>query len=234
MKAKTARIAALTLLGGLLLVLMFSSSLKGASNEEKVWDARTTIGRMEAKNYYVMYTDLACPYCDVFSRAIMDNQEEFERDYIEGKDILFEVRVTDFLYEYGEHRAGLSRWGATGAYCATQEDKFWDYYHQALKSLWEDYHSKGIGSSKTAPAIEGMTKDYIVKVGEKVGLDSEKMSECMDSGETIEAVERATEKASKVADGMPYFAFNSFKTSGFSDDWGFDYVKRYLDAGLKK
>ncbi|MBQ3306437.1 thioredoxin domain-containing protein [Candidatus Saccharibacteria bacterium] len=235
MKAKKViRIVALVLIGAVILALIVFSSLKGSSNEEKVWDARTTIGEMNAKNYYVMYTDLACPYCSVFSRSIMENEEEFKRDYIEGEHILFEVRVTDFLYEYGEHRTGMSRWGATGTYCATQKDKFWDYYHQALKSLWEDYHSKGIGTSKTAPQIEGMTKDYWVTIGEKVGMDGAELASCMDSGETAEAVEKMTAKAAKAVDGMPYFAFNNFKTGGFNDTWGWDYVKQYLDAGLKR
>ena len=81
MKAKKViRIVALVLIGAVILALIVFSSLKGSSNEEKVWDARTTIGEMNAKNYYVMYTDLACPYCSVFSRSIMENEEEFKRD----------------------------------------------------------------------------------------------------------------------------------------------------------
>ena len=214
-------------------ILVMNAS-SGPSNEEQVWDMRTTVGNKDAKNYYVQYTDLACPYCDVFSRDIMDNEEEFMRDYIEGKDILYEVRVTDFLYEYGEHAPEMSRWSAEGTYCATQEDKFWDYYHQALKSLWKDYHSKGVGISKTSPEIKGMTKDYWVHVGEKVGMDKKKLAECIDSEETLAAVEENTEKASKkVQGGLPYFAFGKFKTGGFDPGWDFSYVKQYLDAGLK-
>lgn len=234
--SKIARIVGLVIIGALLLLVIIGAIAGGSntSHDSKVWDARTTVGNMNAKNYYVMYTDMACPYCSVFSRELMNHDEEFKRDYIEGQDILFEVRVTDYLYEYGEKSIGMSRWGATGVHCATQKDRFWDYYHQALKSLWDDYHSKGVGVSKTSPQIQDMTKDYWVKIAETIGLDSEEFSSCMNSGEALEAVEKNTAKAVKAAEGMPSFVFGKFRTSGFNDTWGWDYVKKYLDAGLKK
>ena len=234
--AKIFRIIGLVVVGVLFLAVIIGAIISSSdtSHDSKVWDSRTTIGNMDAKNYYIMYTDMACPYCSVFSREIMNHQEEFERDYIKGQDILFEVRVTDYLYEYGEKSIGMSRWGATGTYCATQKDKFWDYYHQALKSLWEDYHSRGIGVSKTSPQIQDMTEDYWVEIGKAVGMDGDELASCMDSDETIAAIEENTAKALKESEGMPSFAFGKFKTSGFNDTWGWDYVKKYLNAGLKK
>ena len=90
---------------------------------EKVWDMRTTMGDAEtAKNHYIMYTDLMCPYCDVFSRAVAENEEEFKRDYIDGKNILFEIRLSDFLYEFGASRSEYSRQSAEAVYCATERD----------------------------------------------------------------------------------------------------------------
>lgn len=230
---KIVRIGGLILVAGLILALIVASAATKSSNADKVWDERTTVGNLDAKNYYVQYTDLACPYCTVYSRNLMQHDEEFKRDYIEGKDILYEVRVTDFLYEYGEHRTGMSRWGATGTYCATQADKFWGYYYGALQALWDDYHSKGIGVSKESPEIEDMTKDYWVKIAGKIGLNESEFSSCMDSGETLAAVQKNTEKASRVANGMPYFVFNKFTSSGFDSNWGWDYVQEYLNAGLK-
>lgn len=231
---KIARPLALICVVGLFLGVLILNASSEPSNEEQVWDMRTTIGNKDAKNYYVQYTDLACPYCDVFSRLLMENEDEFKKDYIEGKDILYEVRVTDFLYEYGDHAVDMSRWSAEGVYCATQEDKFWDYYHEALKSLWKDYHSKGIGVSKSAPGIKNMKKDYWVHIGEKIGLDKKSFSDCMDSDETVAAVEKNTEKASKkIQGGLPYFVFGKFSTGGFDPNWDFSYARQYLDAGLK-
>ena len=78
-----------------------------------------------------------------------------------------------------------------------------------------------------------MTKDYWVALGEEVGFDAGEFESCMDAGETVEAVEKNTEKASRVANGMPYFVFGNFTTSGFDNNWDYSYVKKYFDAGLE-
>ena len=57
-----------------------------------------TVGSTDSPNLYVMYTDLMCPYCDVFSRVVMDHWDEFTA-YLDEHHILFEVRLTDYLYE---------------------------------------------------------------------------------------------------------------------------------------
>ena len=61
----------------ILFIIIFSASLKPA-NSEKVWDEATTIGNIDAENYYIMYTDIMCPYCDIFSRLIIQQQDNFD------------------------------------------------------------------------------------------------------------------------------------------------------------
>ncbi len=215
-------------IGAVLLLLIFAASRK-PSNAEKVWDQATTVGNIDAKNHYIMYTDIMCPYCDVFSRLIIEQQENFDQ-YIAENDILFELRVTDTLYE----ASGIkhSRTSAEGAYCAKREGKFWDYYHEAVMSLWADYHSKGIGDSKTSPQITGMTEEYWYKVGHKVGL-GEDFDNCMDNHETVAEIQENTVKAARSTNGaMPYFQFNDFVTSGFDPSWDYNYVLYYLRSGL--
>lgn len=215
------------------LVLLISASFAKPTASSSIWDERFTIGDVNSTNHYVMYTDIMCPYCDVFSREIMNHQEEFERDYIEGKNILFEVRVTDMLYESNGEYAVSSVNGAEGIYCAAEQDKFWDYYHAALKALWDDYHSKGIGSSKTAPAITGMGRDYWEKIAKKLDLGDDWKS-CYNDHKMLNKIKENTAKAAKQTDGgLPYFKFNKFTNGGFNDAWGWDYVKKFLDAGLQ-
>lgn len=196
---------------------------------DRVWDEATTIGNLEAKNYYIMYTDLMCPYCDVFSRSIMEHWDEFQQ-YIADNDILFEVRLTDYLYEGNGYDS--SRDSAEAVYCATRENKFWDYYHAALQSLWDDYHSKGIGVSKTATPITDMPDNYWRTVGHEINL-GESFDECLDEHMTVDEIENNTRRALQTAQGMPYFQFNRFTTAGFDNNWGWDYVLKYLDAGLE-
>lgn len=213
-----------------LFAIIIANSSTRQSPADQVWDPATTVGNLDAKNYYVMYTDLICPYCDIFSHLVTENWEEFVA-YLEEHDILFEVRLTDYLYESvgskNSHNA------AEGAYCAMRENKFWDYYHGAINSLWDDFQSKGVGDSKTSPSIKELSTDYWLKIGHEAGL-GENFDKCMENHETVTELENNTRRALQVANGMPTFKFNKFTTYGFDNDWGWDYVLMYLDAGLEK
>jgi len=210
-------------------VLIANSSIRRAPRDE-VWNEATTVGNLDAKNYYVQYTDLMCPYCDYFSRAVLSHWDEFQQ-YLADNDILYEVRLTDYLYQGSNIQA--SRDSAEAAYCAIREGKFWDYYHGALTALWDDYHSKGIGNSKTATPIKNMPDDYWLEIGHEAGL-GEQFDQCVANHETASELDRNTTRALQVAQGMPYFQFNDFTMAGFDSSWGWDYVLRYLDAGLGK
>ncbi len=213
-----------------LFAIVIANSSTRQSPADQVWNEATTIGNLDAKNYYVMYTDLICPYCDVFSRVVMDNWDEFTA-YLDEHDILFEVRLTDYLYEASNIE--YSRAAAEGAYCAMRENKFWDYYHGAIKTLWEDYHSKGIGDSKTSPSIKNLPSDYWLNIGHAAGLGDD-FDNCVNNHESVAEIEANTRRAAQVANGMPTFKFNQFTTYGFDPSWDWDYVKMYLDAGLEK
>lgn len=208
-------------------LIAISSSQKQTA-ADKVWRTEMAIGPEDADTLYVMYTDLVCPYCDVFSRAVLDHWDEFLA-FLDEHKILFEVRLTDTLYAGTGSEMSLD--SAEAAYCAAREQKFWDYYHGAVQSLWDDYHSKGIGNNKTATPITNMPADYWQKIGHEVGL-GDAFDECVKTHATAAEVTDATDKTARVAQGMPTFVFGKFSTSGFSDTWGWDEVLAMLKAGL--
>lgn len=218
---------------GILMIL----SIPKHKNLDAIWDERTIIGDKNAKNHFVMTTDIVCPYCDYFSRAIMANQDEFEQ-YLKDNDIVYEMRITDFLNEYGE--AGImSEQAAEAAICATEEDKFWDFYHNAMKSLDEDYHSKGIGNAKGAPMMVGIDSKYWLTIGKEVGL-GDSFEDCYTNHKMLGKVRENTANTVKVMEqagsggGMPYFLFNGLETSGFDTSWSWNEIKAYyFEAGLK-
>lgn len=227
-KGRIWRTVAIIAVGAIFLLLLIISITSKPTPGDQVWNKATTVGNLEAKNYYIMYTDLMCPYCDVFSREAMNNWDDFEQ-FLADNDVLFEVRLTDYLYEGNNIQA--SRESAEAAYCATRENKFWDYYHEAISSLWKDYHSKGIGSSKNAPHITDMPDDYWLQIGHRIGL-GEQFDNCVKNHDTVAELENNTRRALQVSNGMPYFKFNRFTTSGFDNNWDYEYVKQYLNAGL--
>ncbi len=198
------------------------------SNSDRIWDEKTTIGNIDAQNYFIIYSDIMCPYCVAFENAIFENEEAFE-EYIKENDILIEVRLSDFLYEFGETRPINSRYSAISSYCAKKEDKFWDYYKIAITTIWNDYF-KDLGKSAFTETNK-LTKDYWIKLGKKIGL-SNNFETCVENDETLPEIIVNTQKASKLINGMPYFKFNNYVNSGFSLSWGWEYVKMYFQAGL--
>lgn len=213
----------------LLLASMIISMTKKPSNSEKVWDEKMTIGNIDAKNYFIIYSDLVCPYCIAFENAIVEHEDEF-KDYIEKNDILVEVRLSDFLYEYGEAKPINSHYSAVATYCAKNEDRFWDYYNLAVTSVWNDYF-KDSGKSAVSQ-MSSLSKDYWIKIGKKIGL-GESFETCVKNEDPVKEIAKNAEKTAKLADGMPYFKFNDYTTSGFDLSWDWQYVLMYFQAGLE-
>ena len=230
------RVSVLALIIGVFVILLAISAPK---NEDlsTIWDERTTLGNKDAKNHFVMTTDIMCPYCDYFSRATMSHQDEFEK-WLSDNDVVYEMRITDFLNEYGGVGVN-SEQAAEAALCATEENKFWDFYHNAMTSLDDDYHSKGIGNAKTAPKITDMTANYWLEIGKEVGL-GDTFEDCYKNHKQLDHVRENTKKAAKImqksgTSGMPYFRFNDLENTGFDNSWGWQEVKEYyLEPGLKK
>ena len=226
---KWIRIGILTLIGGLIGALIIYSIVHKSGIESSVWDAGTTIGDPEtAELHYVQYSDLACPYCDVFTRLIVENEEDFKNFLAEHK-ILYEIRMTEMIYD--STKSTLSRNGNIASYCALNEGKFIEYYHAAVMKLYEDYHSKGIGDTKTSPMIDPLPISYWLEIGHNLGL-GETFDTCVENEEPLEKIIANTKRATQTAQGLPYFAFGKFKQAGFDNTWDYEYVKYYLEAGL--
>lgn len=218
----------------LLLSVIFMSVTKKPNYAEKVWDERATMGvpAEEAKHHYIMYTDVMCPYCNFAARLMIDNEEEFKK-YLEENQIVFEVRMTDFLYKYGTHKVNNSLESGEAVYCAKQQDKFWEYYHGAVDQIWNDYIVNGVGSSSTAPMIEELDAEYWVAIANNNGL-SDEFKKCYESHGGLTELQENTDRAyNAVESGLPQFMFDNYNTSGFDPSWTWDEFKSMLDAGLK-
>ena len=225
---KVARVLGLIAVTVLILVAIVSSMLIKPSNSDKVWDTEMTIGNLDAENYFIVYSDLVCPYCIAFENAIVEHEEEFKK-YLEENDILYEVRLSDFLYEYGETNPIHSRYSALGAYCAKNQGKFWDYYNLAVTSVWNDYF-KASGKSAFSK-MANLGKDYWINIGLEAGLDEE-FENCVRNEDTLDEITKNAERTVKLARGMPYFKLNSYTSSGFDLSWDYQYVLMYFQAGL--
>ena len=139
----------------------------------------------------------------------MNNEDNFEK-FLDENHILFEIRMTNALSYSG---SAYSTAAAESAYCAAYENKFWEFYHGAIQALWDDYHSKGIGDSKTSPKIENLPEDYWSTIAHRVGL-GDSFDTCLSTEASKNDVEKFTVEASRVATGYPYFVFGRQTYSG--------------------
>ncbi|MBQ9484669.1 thioredoxin domain-containing protein [Candidatus Saccharibacteria bacterium] len=226
---KALRVLGVILVVGLLFAAIIASMNNKPSNAEIVWDKDMTVGNLEAKNYFIIYSDIACPYCIAFENAIVEHEEEF-KEYIEKNDVLVEIRLSDFLYEYGESQSIESRYGAEAIFCAKKEGKFWDYYNLAITKVWNEYFKD---SGKNAfSKFNKLKKDYWIEIGEGIGLGDD-FKKCVEEDEVLDEVVASAKKTVKLVTGMPHFKFNNYTSGGFDLSWGWDYVLMYFDAGLE-
>lgn len=226
---KIIRIIGIVVIVVAIFAAMVASMSQKPSNAERVWDKEMTVGNMEAKNYFIIYSDVACPYCVAFENAIIEHEEDFKR-YIEQNDVLVEIRVSDFLYEYGQSKSIESRYGAEAIYCARNEGRFWDYYNLAITKVWNEYYAK-LGKSAFGE-FNKLGKDYWIDMGKEIGL-GETFVSCVENDETVTEIKKNAEKSAKLVNGMPYFKFNDSVQSGFDLSWGWEYVLMYFNSGLK-
>lgn len=226
---KALRIIGVVAVVGILIAAIATSLTHKTPNSEIVWDKDMTVGNMEAKNYFIIYSDFACPYCLAFENAIIEHESEF-KDYIRDNDILVEIRLSDFMYEYGQSQSIESRYSAEAVYCAKNEGKFWDYYYAAIEKVWNDWF-KDLGKAAFTE-FNKLDKSYWIKIGKKVGL-GETFETCVNNDEPLEDIVKTAKKMTKLVDGMPHFKFNNYSPSGFDLSWGWEYVLMFFDAGLK-
>ncbi len=227
---KAIRVVALVAVFGLIFSAIIFSSVKPANIEEKIWNSAMVMGDpATASRHYIVYTDLMCPYCNYYAKVIADNDAEVQT-YLAEHHIAYEVRVTDMLYEASG--VEMSRPAGEAAYCAAREGRFFDYYHLALESLFDDYYVHGVGNSKTAPKISDMDDTYWLNIGKELGL-GDSFADCFTNGQTSEELRENTYRAATVSAGLPHFVFGKYTTGGFDAAWGWSEVKAMFDAGLR-
>lgn len=234
---KAIRVGLLVLIIGFLGALIIFNAVNPAPVDMTVWNEQMTKGNKDtAKHHFIMYTDVFCPYCDKFSDAVAANMEDFDKNYIEDKNILFEIRVTDMNYVNGH--STNSRPGGEAVYCAAKQGDFWSYYYALLAKIYKDYHSRGIGVDRNSEKIPTLSMDYFYDIADNIDtLDRGKLVSCMENDETVKELDDNTNKAkSKVNGGVPRFVFDKYVADGFLGNWNTDndykQVKLLMDAGL--
>ena len=229
---KIIRVSAIVLIIATIFGIIIASSIQPKTPiSDQIWYEEMTIGNKDAKNYFITYTDIVCPYCVAFENAIIEHEEDFEK-YIEKNDILFEVRLSDFLFLYGQFPTAHSKYSAVAAYCAKDEGKFWEYYRHAIVTIWHDYFEEYGKDALTA--LDQNKKSYWLDLAKEIGMDSESFTTCFNDETPLQEINAQAEKTANIVSGLPAFKFNKYSPPGFNMSWGWDHVKMLFDEGLKE
>ena len=155
-----------------------------------------TLGDENAPIQIEEFADFQCPFCERFHK---DTEPLLTQYYVETGKVKFVYRsmgnfVSDNIARaQGASAKTESRDSALAAYCAGDQDKFWDMHaHLFSNVLGEDAGS--------------FTDRRLKAIAETAGLDMDAFSSCYDSGKYLDRVQQDFEDGSAAnINGTPGF-----------------------------
>lgn len=184
----------------------------------EVQDTRLTKGVAAAPVKIVEYADILCPFCAKANEEIIP---QIQTNYIDKQQAHYEVRLVAKVSPDSQ-RAG------EGAYCAAEQNKFWEYMDTAYKDTWNNFYSQ----NKTPQDVNVFSKSNIYGFAKKVGLDMLPWQQCMDSGKYAKTIAANQAKMREIeAYGTPHFIINGNNYNGAPP---FSSFKAVIDAELNK
>ena len=169
--------------------------------------AINTMGDPNAPVHIIEYGDFQCPYCLKFWS---DTEPLLIEEYVNTGKVYFEFRSIPFL-------GTESVWAAEGAYCAGDQNKFWEY-HDTLFTNW------------TGENVGDFTQDKLIQYAEALDLNITKFESCLSEEKHKGTVEQ--DKAQAAADGVhatPTLLINGFKVEGAQP---YDILKDFIEQAL--
>jgi protein-disulfide isomerase len=149
------------------------------------------IGKAGAPVTMDVYEDFQCPYCGQYALSV---EPVLVNKYVTSG----QVRIVHHDFVFLDRAQGdyESRLAATGAYCANQQGKYWEYAHWVYNN--QDGENQG-----------GFRRDRLTAIAVAAGLDEQKLSTCLDSPDAAAYVNAATTKATSLpVKGTPAFWIN--------------------------
>ena len=158
-------------------------------------------GNADAPVKIIQYSDFLCPSCSQVSLGVMPKIEE---EFVKTGKAYFEFRPLAFI-------ADGSQLAAEGAFCAAQQNKFWEFHDKSYLTVWTNYFSKGVDPTQ----VPLYSIDGVKTIGKASGVDEATFNTCIDERQKQQEVINFTEYSqSKVITGTPYFLINDTPIKG--------------------
>lgn len=165
------------------------------------------MGAANAPVRVIEYGDFQCPYCLKFWN---ETEAQLIKEYVDTGKVYFEYRTYAVV-------GAESFSAAEGAYCAGDQNKFWEY-HDTLFANW------------TGENVGNFTQDKLIRYAEALNLNMEEFTFCLSAGKHKATVEQDMKNAK--TDGVnatPTFFINGTKMEGAHP---FSTLKHFIDQAL--
>ncbi|MGC8856790.1 MAG: DsbA family protein [Anaerolineae bacterium] len=127
-----------------------------------------TVGDPNAPIKIEEFSDFQCPYCQ---RFYLQTEEQLISTYVATGKVYFVYR------SFGEFIGPESRAAAEAAYCAGDQNKFWEMHDL----LFTNHTGENVGD---------FTNRRLQAFGEKIGLDMRAFGDCLSSGKYSSRVDQ--------------------------------------------
>lgn len=134
-------------------------------------DDDATLGNPDASVTIIEFSDFQCPFCRKFWKETLP---QIKKDYLLTGKAKFVYR--DFPLTQIHPGATPA---AEGAECAKEQDKFWEMHD----AIFEEQEKQGSGTIQ-------FTADDVKKWAAKIGFNTSKFNQCLDSGKYKQEVEK--------------------------------------------
>jgi protein-disulfide isomerase len=185
-----------------------TGNVKTAEERSRVMVQGNTMGDPNAPVHIVEYSDFQCPFCQ---RFWSETEPQLTEEYVNSGKVYFEYRSKgSFIGE----ESGLA---AEGAYCAGDQNKFWEYHDLLFTNL-------------TGENVGDFSKTKLMSFAKVLDLNMEEFTSCISEGRHKRTVE--LDEADAEANGVsavPTFFINGVKVEGAQP---YSVLKDYIDQSL--
>lgn len=170
------------------------------------------LGNKNAPVTLIEFSDFQCPFCRKF---MIDTLPQIKKEYIDTGKARLVYRDFPLSFHPGATPA------AEGAECAEEQGKFWEMHD----AIFNEQQKQGSGTIQ-------FTVDDVKKWAAKIGLNTSKFNQCLDSGKYKQEVEKDIADGSAAGvSGTPAIFINGRLVVGAQP---FAAFKVIIDEELKK
>ena len=176
-------------------------------------DDDAVLGNPDASVTIIEFSDFQCPFCRKFYKETLP---QIKKDYILTGKVKFVYRDFPLV----QIHPGATP-AAEGAECAKEQGKFWEMHD----AIFDEQEKQGSGTIQ-------FTADDVKKWAAKIGLNTSKFNQCLDSGKYKQEVEKDIADGSAAGvSGTPAVFVNGRLVVGAQP---FAAFKAVIDEELKK